>query len=456
MSVKAIVLAAGRGSRLRSKTPKVLHRVFDKPILAWVLDTLAEVDIDEIIVVCGYRADEVKSFLHAYPVTTVIQSEQLGTGHALMCAAPTLKDFEGTVLIVNGDSPLIRSETVNNLINQHQDNLMDMSLLSCFLERPGGYGRIIRKQGNIMAIKEERDCSEAEKALKEVNAGVYCLEWQTIKAGLDKLGNNNSQEEYYLTDLVAWAYSQGLATGTCEASNPYEVMGVNTREDLALVWKLTNEANLQELMDKGVTIADPSNTLITPEADIGRDTTILPGTYIQRRVVIGENCVIGPNTTIFGPAEIGNHSSVIQSHIFRSTIGEDCQIGPFAHVRDGADIANSVRVGNFVEIKNSTIQDKVAAAHLSYIGDAKIKANVNIGAGTIIANYNHRTGEKHQTVIHSNASTGANSVLVAPVEIGKGSSVAAGTVVTENVPDNTLAIARPKQENKAYKEVSKS
>lgn len=447
--IKAVVLAAGRGTRLQSQSPKVLHKVFDKPILAWVLDSLAEVTVDEIIVVCGHKADEIQDFLHAYPVTTVIQEEQLGTGHALQTAGRLLGDFDGTVMVLNGDSPLIKSETLNSLLSQHQDNILDLSILSCELERPEGYGRIIRKDGNIMGIKEEKDCSEAERAISEVNAGVYCMEWNTVKKGLETLSNNNAQEEYYLTDLAAWSYTQGLATSTCDLENPYEVMGVNTREDLALVWKLKNEANLQQLMANGITIVDPTNTMISPDVDIGKDTTIYPGTYIQRRVVIGDNCEIGPNSTIFGPAEIGSNTSVIQSHIARSSIAANCEVGPFAHIRAGADISSEVKIGSFVEVKNSSIGEKSAAGHLAYIGDAKLKTNVNVGAGTVIANYDHRTGKKHETTIGADSSTGANSVLVSPVNVGKGATIAAGSVITDDVPDDNLAIARQKQENKS-------
>lgn len=446
--VKAIVLAAGRGTRLQSKVPKVLHRVFDRPMLSWVLDSLAEVEIEEIIVVCGYKAEEIKGFLHAYPVSIVVQEEQLGTGHAVMCAREHLKDYEGTVLVLNGDSPLIRSETLNNLLEYHQESVNDISILTCHLERPYGYGRIIRKEGHVMAIREEKDCTEAERKIYEVNAGVYCFEWSSVEDSFNHLKNNNSQEEYYLTDLASWAYSQGLATGTFELENPYEVLGVNTREDLSLVWKLKNEATLHELMKNGVTIVDPSTTMISSEADIAPDTVIMPNTYIHRRVVIGTNCIIGPNTTIYGPAEIGSGSTVLQSHIFRSTIGENANIGPFAHIRDGSDVMDNVRIGSFVEVKNSVIGDGSAAAHLSYIGDAKLRANVNIGAGTVIANYDHRTGEKHSCVIKSGASTGANSVLVSPVEVGERSMIAAGSVITKNVPDDTLAIARQRQEHK--------
>ncbi len=446
--VRAVVLAAGRGKRLQSHTPKVLHKVFDKPILAWVLDSLAEVDLEEIIVVCGYKYGDVKDFLHAYPVSTVYQEEQMGTGHALMCASEVLKNYEGTVVVINGDSPLIKSETINSLLDYHKQSIQDISILSCDLDRPDGYGRIIRKNSHIMAIKEDKDCSEAEKSIREINAGVYCMEWQTLRPGLNKLSNDNAQEEYYITDLVSWAYKQGFAISACALENPYEVMGVNTREDLALVSKLKNEANLQHLMESGVTVIDPSNTTISPDVDIGRDTVIFPGTYIHRRVVIGENCNIGPNTSIFGPAEIGANSSVIQSHVSRSCIGENSLVGPFAHVREGSDIASNTKVGSFVEVKNSSIGESCAAAHLSYIGDAEVKNNVNIGAGTVIANYDHRSGLKHECIIKSNSSTGANSVLISPVEIGENSTIAAGSVINENVPDDSLAIARPRQENK--------
>lgn len=443
--VKAIVLAAGRGARLKSTKPKVLHKVFDKPILAWVLDSLADVDLEEIIVVCGYKADEIKDFLHAYPVSTVLQREQLGTGHAVSMARELLADYEGTVLVLNGDSPLIKPETINDLIQFHQENVLDLTFLTCNLDRPGGYGRVIRKGNSIVAIKEERDCSEAEKAIKEVNAGMYCFEWNSIVKGLDTLKSDNAQEEYYLTDLVAWSYSQGFSISTVELQNPYEVIGVNTREDLALVSKLQNEAHLHHLMQNGVTIIDPSNTMISPEVDIGRDTVIFPGTYIQRKVTIGTNCRVGPNTSIFGPAEVGNDCVLLQSHLTRSCIADDSFVGPFAHIRDGSDIGSGVKIGSFVEVKNSTIGDYSSAAHLAYLGDAKIKTRVNIGAGTVIANYDHRTGEKHSCILHANASTGANSVLVAPLEVGESSTIAAGSVITEDVPADTLAIARPRQ-----------
>ena len=444
---KAVVLAAGRGSRLQSPIPKVLHKIFDKPVLAWVLDTLAEVELEEIIVVCGYKAEEVEDFLHAYPVTTVVQSEQLGTGHALQIARDAIGDYEGSVLVVNGDCPLIESSTINELLQEHQENILDLSFLSCNLEKPYGYGRVIRKGSDIMAIKEEKDCSEAEKLITEINAGVYAFEWQTISPGLETLSNNNAQEEYYLTDLVSWAYSQGLASSTYQIQNPYEVMGINTREDLALVWKLKNEANLEQLMQNGVTIVDPVNTMISPDVDIGRDTVIYPGTYIQRRVVIGEGCEIGPHTSIFGPAEIGAKSTVIQSHISRSCIEEGVTVGPFAHIRAGADIGSGSKVGSFVEVKNSSFGEKTMASHLSYIGDAKLKNNVNIGAGTVIANYDHRSGKKSECVINSNSSTGANSVIVSPVEIGSGATIGAGSVITKDVPDDNLAVARSRQEN---------
>ena len=454
--VKTLVLAAGMGSRLKSEKVKVLHRIFDKPILSWVLESLAEVASEEIIVVCGHQYEAVESFLHAYPVTTVLQEEQLGTGHAVRQVEDHLDDYDGTVLIINGDSPLIRAETLNQLVKFHQDNILDMSFLSCNLEHPDGYGRIIRKDGRILAIKEDKDCSEAERQIKEVNAGVYCFEWSTIKEGLSKLGNDNAQEEYYLTDLVAWAYSQGLEIASFNLANPYEVLGVNNREDLSLVWKLQNEANLHELMQNGVTIVDPATTFISPDADIGPDTVILPNTYIQRRVVIGRGSTIGPNTSIFGPAEIGENSTVIQSHISRSSLGAKANIGPFAHIRDGSDINENVRIGSFVEVKNSALADDCAAAHLSYIGDAKLKTGVNIGAGTVVANYDHRTGDKYETTINANASTGANSVLVSPIEIGEASMIAAGSVVTKDVPADTLAIARPKQEHKTNRVVAKN
>jgi bifunctional UDP-N-acetylglucosamine pyrophosphorylase / glucosamine-1-phosphate N-acetyltransferase len=449
--IKTIVLAAGKGTRLRSRVPKVLHKVFDKPILSWVLDSVAEIQQKEIIVVCGYKAEQVEAFLHAYPISTVRQETQMGTGHAVQSAAHKLVNFNGTVLIVNGDAPLIKGETLSFITEYHQSVGSDMTLLTCSVSDPHGYGRILRRNNRIIGIKEEKDCSEAELFIKEINAGVYCFEWSKIKEGLRSLKSNNAQEEYYLTDLVAWAYTQGLNISNYEINDPSEVMGINTRADLAKVMKIKNKMALNALMENGVTILDPKNTVISPEVEIGQDTVIYPGTYIQRRVSIGKNCLIGPNTSIFGPAEIGSNSSIIQSHVAQSSIGENSIVGPFAHLRDGNDIGNNVRVGNFVELKNCSVGDNSSMAHLSYLGDSKIKSNVNIGAGTITANFDSRTGEKNQTFINSGASTGANSVLVAPVVIGQGSCIAAGSVITEDVPPEHLAIARPRQENKMMK-----
>ncbi len=449
--IKTIVLAAGKGSRLKSKIPKVLQKVFDKPILAWVLDSLAEVAQEEIIVVTGYKAKEVESFLHAYPVTTVKQEPQLGTGHALQCVDEnlSLRDFDGTLLVLNGDAPLISSETINDLLDFHHSVNSDLTLLSAEVKKPKGYGRIIRRGDHVIGIKEEKDCSEAERSIKEINSGTYCFNWQKIRQGLQSLRNDNSQEEYYLTDLVAWAYRQGLQISSYSLDNNDEIMGVNTRADLMQVIQKKNQKHLSYLMKAGVTIIDPLSTFISPDVEIGRDTIVFPGTYIQRRVTIGEACNIGPHTSIFGPAEIGSGTSILHSHIFRSTIGEDCNIGPFAHIRDGNDIANHVKIGSFVEVKNCEISDNVMASHLSYLGDSQIKSNVNIGAGTITANYDSRTGEKHQTIIRAGASTGANSVLVAPIELGENSMVAAGSVITDDVPAHSLAIARPRQELKS-------
>jgi bifunctional UDP-N-acetylglucosamine pyrophosphorylase/glucosamine-1-phosphate N-acetyltransferase len=446
--IKTLVLAAGRGSRLRSNTPKVLHKIFDKPILAWVLDSLAEVDQDEIMVVCGHKKEVVKDFLHAYPVETIDQDEPMGTGHAVLCAQDSLENFDGTLLVVNGDTPLINSDTINAMLRSHHNNASHMTLLTCKVDDPYGYGRIIKRNGKIISIKEDKDCSEPEQAINEINCGTYLLEWQFVKEGLKRLSSNNAQEEYYLTDLVEWCYRQGLKITHHNLKDPYEAKGVNNREDIAKVYEYKNKQTLKRLMENGVTIVDPSSTLISPDADIGHDTTILPGTFIQRRVTIGHNCQIGPNTVINGPAEIGAHSIVNSSQISRSSVGEHSNIGPYANIRFGSDISHHTRIGSFVEVKNSIIDEYTAAAHLAYLGDAHIKSNVNIGAGTVTANYDALSGEKSTTVISKNVNTGANSVLIAPIKIGEGSAVAAGSVITDDVPADSLAIARPRQQIK--------
>lgn len=410
--VKSIVLAAGKGTRMKSELPKVLHSIFNKPILAYVLDAGINTGyIDETFVIVGHEAEKVENFVKTNyeSAKCVLQSPQLGTGDAANKATPFLKDFDGYVVITNGDTPLITADTMKNFIDFHDNNHADLTVMSAVFEDPKGLGRIIRDKNNkFTAIVEEKDTTPEQKAVKEINSGIYCINWKTIAPAFGSLKNNNAQGEYYLTDIVKWAVEKHLNVQAYVLENNEEIFGINSKVQLAEATKLLNKRTVTKLMEEGVQIVDPDSTFISPETSIGTDTLILPNVYIT-----GKN-----------------------------TIGKNCKIGPFAHIRDGATIGNNVRIGNFVEIKKSVIKDNTNVSHLSYIGDAELGSRVNIGAGTITANYNPISKVKSKTVIKDGANTGSNSVLVAPVTVEEMASIAAGSVITKNVEAYSLAITR--------------
>ena len=453
--VRAVVLAAGQGKRMKSALPKVLHPVLGREILARVLDAVDALQPEHIHIVTGHGADQVNAYLQKNPPrsawSTHLQQPQLGTGHALAQVAPSLESFSGTLLVAPADSPLLSGTTLASLAELHFADQCVVTLLSAIVDNPRNYGRVLRDQsGQVRAIVEDKDASPEQRHIKEINAAIYCLEWPALKPGLSDLKNDNKQGEYYLTDLVGWATERNMKVGGCVARDPDEVEGINSRIELSEAWRRMREHTLTNLaLESGVTIVDPASTWIAPEVRIGKDTTILPGCYIMGNVEIGENCIIGPGTQINGPAKVGAGTSITQSLISGSTIGANTRVGPFAHIRDGADISDECRIGNFVEVKKSTIARKTNVSHLSYIGDASLGSSVNIGAGTITANYDKLTGKKSRTVLGDGASTGSNSVLVAPVVIGRDAMVAAGTVVTRDVPDDALAVGRARQDNKA-------
>ncbi|MBY0545699.1 MAG: bifunctional UDP-N-acetylglucosamine diphosphorylase/glucosamine-1-phosphate N-acetyltransferase GlmU [Candidatus Obscuribacterales bacterium] len=453
--VRAVVLAAGQGKRMKSALPKVLHPVLGKEILARVLDAIDALNPEHIHIVTGHGSDQVNAYLQRNPPrapwSTHLQQPQLGTGHALAQVAPSLNDFNGTLLVAPADSPLLSGKTLSALAGLHFADNCAATLLSAVVDNPRNYGRVIRdKTGQVCAIVEDKDATPEQREIREINAAIYCLEWPALKPGLSDLKNDNKQGEYYLTDLIAWSTERKMKVGGSVANDPDEVEGINSRLELSEAWRRMREHTLTKLaLESGVTIVDPASTWIAPEVRIGKDTTILPGCYIMGDVEIGEDCVIGPSTQINGPARVGSGTRVMQSLISGSTVGANARIGPFAHIRDGADISDQCRIGNFVEIKKSTIAQKTNVSHLSYIGDASLGSGVNIGAGTITANYDKLSGKKSRTVIGDDSSTGSNSVLVAPVVIGQNAMVAAGTVVTRDVPDDALAVGRARQDNKA-------
>ncbi len=410
MEIKSVILAAGKGTRMKSETPKVLHKIFEKPLLGYVLDNIKTIT-NENFVIIGHHADEVKEYVEKnyQNAKTVLQTPQLGTGHAVSMVCPYLKDFKGQVLILCGDTPLITSETLKKFVEFHNSNNSDLTVMSTIFETPTNYGRIIREQdGSLKCIVEEKDATPEQKAVKEVNAGIYILDWAKIAPAFSQLTSNNAQGEYYLTDIIEWGKKNNLRVNAFILENSDEIYGINSRKNLAEATRIMNTRKLNSLMDSGVTIVDPNSTWISEDTEIGTDTIIYPSTYIE-----GSN-----------------------------KIGKNCKIGPCAHFRGNVEVEDNCKIGNFVEVKKAKIGHNTNAGHLSYIGDSELGAHVNIGAGTITANFDPITGTKSKTILKDNVKIGSNTVLVAPVEIGEGTNVGAGSVITKNIGEWALAITR--------------
>lgn len=410
MEIISVILAAGKGTRMKSETPKVLHKIFDKTLLGYVLDSVKFAS--EAFVIVGHKAEEVTEYVNKnYSFAkTVLQTPQLGTGHAVSMVCPELATFDGLVVILCGDTPLVREETMKKFVDEHIASGADLTVMSTVFENPTNYGRIIRSaNGALEKIVEEKDADASQKAVKEVNAGIYCLNWAKIKPAFSQLTSSNAQGEYYLTDIIEWANRQGLSVQASILDDSDEIYGINSRENLATATRLMNQRKLHELMVSGVTIVDPASTWISQDTEIGADTVVYPGTYIE-----GSN----------------------------NKIGQRCKIGPFAHLRGDVEIADDAKIGNFVEVKKSKIGSHTNACHLSYIGDSEFGSNINIGAGTITANFNPLTRVKSKTVLKDNVKIGSNTVLVAPVTVEEGANVGAGSVITKNVPARALALTR--------------
>ena len=410
--IKSIILAAGKGTRMKSDMPKVLHTIFEKTLLGYVIDAVNNTGIaDENFVIVGHQAERVEEYINKNydNAKCVLQSPQLGTGHAVSMALPYLKDFDGEVIILCGDTPLITSETIKEFVEYHRDNKSDLTVMSAIFENPTNYGRIIRNQdGSLNSIVEEKDATPEQKAVKEINAGIYCINWAKIKSAFNELTSNNAQGEYYLTDIIKWGNEKNLSVNAYTLKNNEEIFGINSKTHLAEATKMLNNKIVQKHLDNGVQIIDPATTWISPETEIGADTIIYPSCYIN------------------GKNKIGKH----------------CKIGPFAHLRGDVVLEDYVKIGNFVEVKKTTIKSHTNACHLTYLGDSEIGSNVNIGAGTITANYNPLTKVKSKTIIKDNVKIGSNSVLVAPVTIEEGANVGAVGVITKNIPEWSLAITR--------------
>ncbi|MFD1706525.1 bifunctional UDP-N-acetylglucosamine diphosphorylase/glucosamine-1-phosphate N-acetyltransferase GlmU [Siminovitchia sediminis] len=450
----AVVLAAGQGTRMKSKLYKVLHPVCGKPMVEHVVDHISQLQVNHIVTVVGFGAEMVKERLEGKS-DFVIQEEQLGTAHAVMQAKDALSGKKGTTLVICGDTPLISVDTMSALMKQHEESGAKATVLTARAENPSGYGRVIRNaKGDVERIVEHKDANEEELAVTEINTGTYCFDNDALFAALEHVSNENAQGEYYLPDVIEILKEQNETVSAYITDDFEETLGVNDRIALAEAERIMRKRINRKHMKNGVTIIDPANTYIDTDVMIGSDTVILPGTVIQGKSRIGEDCRIGPHTEIYN-CEISHNTTVQQSVLSDSSVGSHVKIGPFAHIRPDSDIRDEVKIGNFVEIKKTSFGKGSKASHLSYIGDAEIGNNVNIGCGSITVNYDGQN--KFTTKIEDDVFVGCNSNLVAPVTIKEGAYIAAGSTITDEVPESALAIARARQVNKEnYAEKLKS
>lgn len=439
-----VIMAAGKGKRMKSNLPKVLHNLAGKPILNYVLDTVDQLEAKRKILIVGYKSDHVRELI-GDKIEYIKQKEQLGTAHAVLQTKKLLSDFKGDVLILSGDVPFLTVKILKKLLKYHQVNNFCCTLVSTILKTPKGYGRIIRgKKGEIKGIIEEVDLSADKKKITEVNSGIYCFNKDKLFQALEKITPDNKQGEYYLTDSVEILLKEGLTVGNIIVKDYSEVLGINSRLDLTDASQKIYQKTLQDLMAQGVTIVDPNSTFIERGVKIGQDTIIYPFTIIEKDTKIESGCFIGPYSHLID-ADIGKGVRVWASIIESSTVKERANIGPYAHLRPETVVGKGAKIGNFVEVKKSTIGEGSKASHLTYLGDAIIGKKVNIGAGTITCNYDGE--KKHKTVIEDEVFVGSNNTLVAPVKLGKNSYTGAGTTITEDVPAGDLAIARSRQKN---------
>lgn len=440
----AVILAAGKGTRMRSKRAKVLHPICGRPMLHTVVETVRRAGAERIIVVVGHQAEEVKAACAGLDVEFVLQPQQLGTGHAVAQAEPLLAHYRGPLLVTCGDAPLFRPQTMADLIECHRKSGAAATVLSALLEDPTGYGRIVRDAatGRLLRVVEEKDATEAEAAIREINSGTYCFDAPSLFAALREVQPVNAQGEYYLTDVLGVLVQAGWPVEVVVAPEPREVLGVNSRVELAQAEAILRRRIVQEWMLAGVTVVDPDTVYIDPQAVLKEDAVILPFTFIRGRSVIGEDARIGPHAEI-EDSEIGAGAVVERAVVRGSRVGPGCSVGPFAYLRPGTVLEAQSKAGTFVEIKKSVVGPGSKVPHLTYLGDATVGKDVNIGAGTITCNYDGFG--KHPTIIEDGAFIGSNTNLVAPVRIGAGAYTGAGSTITRDVPPGALALERAEQ-----------
>ena len=432
---------------MKSDLVKVLHPLLGVPMLSYTIDvSLNGIRAEKTIVVIGHQADRIKEDFKGYSVEFALQSEQLGTGHAVLQAIPFLRGFKGVVVILCGDVPLVKAETLHSFIDTFRSQKPALSVMTVVRDDPFGYGRIVRNpEGWLEKIVEERDATERERLIQEINTGIYCVNATFLMESLKEIGQENAQGEYYLTELVEIAARRGLRCSAFQVPDPVEVMGINTRVDLATANEVLRQEKVKALMLSGLTILDPRTAYVDQRVEIGKDTILYPNCIVQGNTRMGERCVVESNVKI-SDSTLGNDVTIRSSSVVtESQIEDGAMIGPFAHLRPQSHVKTKAKIGNFVEVKKSVIGKETKANHLTYIGDSILGEEVNIGAGTITCNYDGF--EKHQTIIGDRVFVGSNVELVAPVKVEDDASIGAGTTVTKNVPQGSLAISRVPQKN---------
>ena len=441
----SVILAAGMGTRMKSKMPKVLHTVCGKPLSKWVIDASKAAGADKVCAVVGHKAETVKEVLGDV-CEFALQAEQKGTGHAVMQAIDVIKNSKGEVVILNGDTPLITAETINKAIEYHKNNDNQATVITAILDDATGYGRIIRdNDGSVLKIVEQKDASEEEKKINEVNSGMYVFDAQSLVYALDKITPNNAQGEYYLTDTLEILLSAGKKIGGYAISDNDEIRGINDRVQLNEAEKIMQKRINEYHMRNGVTMRNPESVYIEDGVEIGNDTEICQNVTIKSGTKIGSDCVIGSGSML-DRAVIHDGVDVLSSVILESEVDEGTHVGPFAYIRPNCHVGKEVKVGDFVELKNSNIDDGTKISHLTYIGDSDVGKRVNFGCGTVTCNYDGK--KKYRTTIGDDCFVGCNTNFVSPINVGDGVYIAAGSTITEDIPENSLSIARARQVNK--------
>lgn len=441
----SVILAAGMGTRMKSKMPKVLHKVCGKPLSKWVIDASKAAGADKVCAVVGHKAETVKEVLGDV-CEFALQAEQKGTGHAVMQAIDVIKNSKGEVVILNGDTPLITAETINKAIEYHKNNDNQATVITAILDDATGYGRIVRdNDGSVLKIVEQKDASEEEKKINEVNSGMYVFDAQSLVYALDKITPNNAQGEYYLTDTLEILLSAGKKIGGYAISDNDEIRGINDRVQLNEAEKIMQKRINEYHMRNGVTMRNPESIYIEDGVEIGNDTEICQNVTIKSGTKIGSDCVIGSGSML-DRAVIHDGVDVLSSVILESEVDEGTHVGPFAYIRPNCHVGKEVKVGDFVELKNSNIDDGTKISHLTYIGDSDVGKRVNFGCGTVTCNYDGK--KKYRTTIGDDCFVGCNTNFVSPINVGDGVYIAAGSTITEDIPENSLSIARARQVNK--------